>query len=74
MLRVATEVRGEQTASSLIHYHCTMVRGNGGDWMQSQGEKQNPYWGSKMLRCGNLVSDLSVVALEKAFGKSGANP
>lgn len=74
MLRVATEVRGEQTASSLIHYHCTMVPGNGGDWMQSQGEKQNPYWGSKMLRCGNLVSDLSVVALEKAFGKSGANP
>lgn len=67
LLRVSNEIRGGQTAESLFHYHCTMVPGNGGDWIQPGGEKQNPYWGSKMLRCGDLVNDLSLKALQSAY-------
>ncbi len=63
LLRVAADIRGPATSLKLVHYHCTMVPGNGGDWMQSEGKKQNPYWGSKMLRCGDLVRDLSVDAI-----------
>lgn len=63
LLRVSTEVRGQETALALVHYHCTMVPGNGGDWIQQGGEKANPYWGSKMLRCGDQVSDLSIEAI-----------
>ena len=62
-LRLATEIRGPETAKSLVHYHCTMVPGYGGDWLQSAGNKKNPYWGSKMLECGDLVRDLSINAL-----------
>lgn len=60
MLRAATEARGPQTSVSLAHYHCPMVPGNGGDWMQPGGELANPYWGAEMLRCGELVRDLAV--------------
>lgn len=63
LLRLATEIRGPETAKSLVHYHCTMVPGYGGDWLQSAGNKKNPYWGSKMLECGDLVRDLSINAL-----------
>lgn len=65
LLRVAADIRGPATSLKLVHYHCTMVPGNGGDWIQSEGKKQNPYWGSKMLRCGDLVRDLSINAIEK---------
>lgn len=65
LLRVAADIRGPATSLKLVHYHCTMVPGNGGDWMQSEGKKQNPYWGSKMLRCGDLVRDFSIDAIEK---------
>ncbi len=37
-----------------------MVPGNGGDWMQPGGELVNPYWGSEMLTCGEVVRDLAV--------------
>jgi len=62
MLRAAALARGPQTAETLKHYYCPMVPGNGGDWMQSGGELANPYWGSEMLTCGELVRDLSVTA------------
>ncbi len=35
----------------LYIYHCTMSKG---DWIQSGPEKRNPYYGFKMLTCGEL--------------------
>ena len=60
MLRAATMVRGPQIAKSLTHYYCPMVHGGGGDWIQSGGELANPYRGSEMVRCGEVVRDMRV--------------
>ena len=35
----------------LYIYHCPMSKG---DWIQSVEQKANPYYGFKMLRCGEL--------------------
>ncbi|MFG0260769.1 MAG: efflux RND transporter periplasmic adaptor subunit [Novipirellula sp. JB048] len=59
MLRAAAAARGPQTATTLTHYYCPMVPGDGGDWMQPGGELMNPYWGSEMLHCGEVVRDLA---------------
>jgi Cu(I)/Ag(I) efflux system membrane fusion protein len=42
-----------------------MVPGGGGDWMQPGGDLQNPYWGSEMLTCGELVEEMGVGRGEK---------
>ncbi|KAA1258244.1 Cation efflux system protein CusB precursor [Rubripirellula obstinata] len=62
MLRAATVARGPKTATKLTHYYCPMVPGGGGDWMQPGGELQNPYWGSEMLTCGEVVRDMAMPA------------
>jgi Cu(I)/Ag(I) efflux system membrane fusion protein len=62
MLRAAVVARGPKTSESLTQYYCPMVPGNGGDWMQPGGELLNPYWGSEMLDCGDVVRDLAVNA------------
>ena len=62
LLKVAVIVRGPKTAASLSQYHCPMVPGGGGDWMQPGGTLANPYWGSEMLRCGEVVRDLSIAS------------
>jgi len=35
----------------LYRYHCPMSKG---DWLQPAEEKANPYYGFKMLNCGEL--------------------
>ncbi len=62
LLRAATVARGPKTAIKLTHYYCPMVPGGGGDWMQPGGELQNPYWGSEMLTCGQVVRDMAMPA------------
>ncbi|MCR9206874.1 MAG: efflux RND transporter periplasmic adaptor subunit [bacterium] len=62
MLRAATVARGPKTAVKLTHYYCPMVPGGGGDWMQPGGDLQNPYWGSEMLTCGEVVRDMAMPA------------
>ncbi len=34
-------------------YHCPMSKG---DWLQTSDEMANPYYGFKMLKCGDLIS------------------
>ncbi|WP_068136215.1 efflux RND transporter periplasmic adaptor subunit [Roseimaritima ulvae] len=58
MLHAATAARGPKTAETLTHYYCPMVPGGGGDWMQPGGPLQNPYWGSEMLQCGEVVREM----------------
>lgn len=60
LLKTATLVRGNATSKKLVHFYCPMVPGDGGDWMQPGGELQNPYWGSEMLSCGEVVGEVGV--------------
>lgn len=60
MLHAATVARGPKTAVQLTHYYCPMVPGGGGDWMQPGGDLANPYWGSEMLTCGEVVKDMAL--------------
>ena len=58
LLLAATVARGPKTSEKLVHLYCPMVPGGGGDWMQPEGELANPYWGSEMLRCGEVVREM----------------
>jgi Cu(I)/Ag(I) efflux system membrane fusion protein len=49
------EGEGEQPAV----FHCPMAfDGDGGDWIDLGDEVQNPWYGARMLRCGDRVRDL----------------
>jgi Cu(I)/Ag(I) efflux system membrane fusion protein len=56
-LTLATQVRGAEAAGSFTHFYCPMVPGGGGDWLQSNGDLLNPYFGAEMLRCGEKVHE-----------------
>ncbi len=68
LLRAAVAARGPESARALTHYYCPMVPGGGGDWMQPGGELANPYWGSEMLTCGELVREMG----KEGDGESGS--
>ena len=54
-IQLAARVRGDDAHTTFIHFYCPMVPGGEGDWLQPSKPLANPYWGSKMLRCGNEV-------------------
>lgn len=72
LLHAATLTRGDKTADKLLHMFCPMVPGGGGDWMQREVELVNPYWGSEMLHCGEVVNDLAVTSEETEARNVGA--
>jgi Cu(I)/Ag(I) efflux system membrane fusion protein len=44
---------------AVIRMHCPMAANNrGADWLQSAEELRNPYFGSAMLTCGEIVERL----------------
>jgi Cu(I)/Ag(I) efflux system membrane fusion protein len=46
---------------SLYIMHCPMVYGNtGADWLQDNDQLRNPYFGSMMLKCGEVKEELRV--------------
>jgi RND family efflux transporter MFP subunit len=55
VLVLSTRVRGSQAERPFYHFFCPMVKQGEGDWLQSEDLLSNPYWGSEMLRCGELV-------------------
>ena len=45
--------------SAVIRMHCPMAANNrGADWLQSTEDLRNPYFGSAMLTCGEIVERL----------------
>ncbi|MDA3873277.1 MAG: DUF3347 domain-containing protein [Kiritimatiellae bacterium] len=51
---------GVSNEKALYVAHCPMAfSGEGADWMQSDKTIANPYYGSKMLRCGSVTSQLA---------------
>lgn len=50
---------GTTSEQKLYVAHCPMAfGGKGGDWMQGDRTVNNPYYGSMMLRCGSIKSQL----------------
>jgi hypothetical protein len=40
--------------------HCPMANnGEGGDWLSSQKEVRNPYYGDEMLECGAVIEEIN---------------
>lgn len=58
VVALATQVRSAEATTTFTHFFCPMVKGGGGDWLQADGQLLNPYFGSKMLRCGEKVQQL----------------
>ncbi|MBW3539599.1 MAG: efflux RND transporter periplasmic adaptor subunit [Planctomycetes bacterium] len=58
IIRLASQVRSADAETAFVHFYCPMVKHGGGDWLQRGGRLANPYFGSKMLRCGEKVHDL----------------
>ncbi|QDU51740.1 efflux RND transporter periplasmic adaptor subunit [Gimesia panareensis] len=67
VVTLATQVRGGEAKQSFQHFYCPMVPQGGGDWLQPDLKLVNPYFGSQMLSCGELVETFAPV--EKAVGK-----
>ena len=55
MVELATLVRSDGADKPYHHMFCPMVKGGAGDWLQADSKLLNPYYGSKMLRCGEVV-------------------
>ncbi|HJN09584.1 MAG TPA: efflux RND transporter periplasmic adaptor subunit [Pirellulaceae bacterium] len=55
VVTLATLLRGEGATTTYHHMFCPMVDGGAGDWLQPTSELVNPYKGSKMLHCGEIV-------------------
>ena len=50
---------GQRLDSPLYQMHCPMAnKHKGGDWWQAQPQLRNPYFGARMLRCGETRKQL----------------
>ena len=62
-LIVVVKQFGTRKEQSLFVYNCPMAfGGKGGDWLQSKEGTENPYYGSKMFKCGSIKERLVEVA------------
>jgi len=51
---------GIESGKALFVVHCPMAfDGKGGDWIQSDKSVLNPYYGSMMLHCGKVKSQIT---------------
>ncbi|MFT6830941.1 MAG: Cu(I)/Ag(I) efflux system membrane fusion protein [Planctomycetota bacterium] len=51
---------GNPLAQPLSVVHCPMAfEDEGADWLQAQGQVDNPYFGASMLRCGAVTREVS---------------
>ncbi|MCA9215951.1 MAG: efflux RND transporter periplasmic adaptor subunit [Planctomycetales bacterium] len=55
VLELAATIRGQNANTTFHQMFCPMVEGGSGDWLQSSSELRNPYFGSQMLQCGEVV-------------------
>ena len=64
IVTLATAYRGADATQPFQHFFCPMVPGGGGDWLQADTKLLNPYFGSQMLTCGELVQAIPPDAQE----------
>jgi Cu(I)/Ag(I) efflux system membrane fusion protein len=58
VVALAAQVRSADSQVPFTQFFCPMVPGGGANWLQADGHLLNPYFGSKMLRCGEKVKVL----------------
>lgn len=46
------------TSTNLYEQHCPMYGENGGTWLSTETEINNPYFGDQMLRCGSVEKQI----------------
>ena len=50
---------GTSGTTPIYRFHCPMADNNkGADWLQNTSELENPFFGSSMFKCGELVETL----------------
>jgi membrane fusion protein, copper/silver efflux system len=74
IVTLAAQARSAEAQQSFTHFYCPMVPDGGGDWLQSDGEILNPYFGSEMLHCGEKVSVLPAKGMPKTETDSQGQP
>ena len=53
---------GTGGAQTVLQFHCPMAfKGKGADWLQNQEAVENPYFGEKMLKCGEKTAVLATL-------------
>ncbi|MFC1489612.1 efflux RND transporter periplasmic adaptor subunit [Candidatus Latescibacterota bacterium] len=53
---------GTSGNSDVYRFHCPMADNNkGADWLQNKSELENPYFGSAMFKCGELVEIINEI-------------
>ncbi len=51
-----TKTFGTSGKTAIYQFHCPMADNNkGADWLQNKAELENPFFGSSMFKCGELV-------------------
>ncbi len=55
VVTLSTQLRGAQAKRPFHQFFCPMVKEGEGDWLQADDQLVNPYYGSQMLSCGELV-------------------
>ncbi|MBT4482156.1 MAG: DUF3347 domain-containing protein [Candidatus Latescibacteria bacterium] len=59
MINVA-KMFGTSGITDTYRFHCPMADNNkGADWLQNKSELENPFFGSSMFKCGELVETLT---------------
>ena len=49
----------EIVSGTLYVQHCPMAnKGDGGDWLSTEKEIRNPYYGDEMLECGRVAEEI----------------
>ncbi len=56
---IALAKNTEIEKGTLYVQHCPMAnKGDGGDWLSTEKEIKNPYYGDEMLSCGRITEEL----------------
>jgi len=56
---IALVKNAEIEKGTIYVQHCPMAnKGDGGDWLSTEKEVKNPYYGNEMLECGKVVEEI----------------
>ncbi|GGE48070.1 uncharacterized protein DUF3347 [Pedobacter psychrotolerans] len=56
---IALMKNAEIEKGTIFVQHCPMAnKGDGGDWLSTEKEIRNPYYGKEMLECGRVTEEL----------------
>lgn len=56
---IALFKHADLTEGTIYVQHCPMAnKGDGGDWLSTEKDIKNPYYGDEMLTCGRVVEEI----------------